>query len=65
MTRREILFQLPSVQGWALYSWSVLHNEVAEVQLAEPGYIAQAAFPPGGAGIPAGKLPTPKSALRT
>lgn len=43
MTRHDILFHLPSAQGWALYAYSIQHNGISETELAEPGYIAQAA----------------------
>ena len=43
MSRREILYELPSAQGWALIAWTVENNGVCEMELAGPGYIGQEA----------------------
>ena len=39
--RHYILYQLPCIEGWAWYAWSIEHNGVTAMQLQQPGYIAQ------------------------
>lgn len=41
MSAREVLFDLPGAQGWAMLCWAIECNEWSSPDRVGPGYVGQ------------------------